>query len=511
MFRFHLAIILASFGLTPIVSSQEPSADNTSAKSPASSAAPHLEQLPLLPELHAVHQFSSRNKKGENGDSKWCLYQDEYGDSVIFDVEGPGCVRSMWSTDIREDALFKFYFDGEKEPRYQIPMLAFYRGQHPHFPGPLVSLERRGRWGERPFAGNSFVPVPFAKGLKIAVSGDLRFFHILFTRYAHGTAVHTFTGKEDHNVLLQAFANRGDAPVPLGGVTRHTQEIKELVPGQWVSLFDLSQSGRIQEFVIEGEASDRFMQDVTVRMTWDDLYPSNYLACYWPNPNFNSPFANCVGDVQEEGGGEFNDSYTVPSCYSRFHLEAPIPFFNSLDARIQHGGLSTIHSQYGSLGFVYLRTRPSLVLTDFIDVGNPGSEELHGYEAKESQLYGPIDSHPEGSLFRSDVREKGRIHGSGAISFVAAVDPNNRGVRLRRRLDQGIARQTAKVFIDDEFVGIWYDPNQNEFLRWCDSDFDIHPKFTRNKDRLQLKLEICTEDGRGQFTDFRYEVFSYVD
>lgn len=63
-----------------------------------------LDDLPLLPGLHAIHQFSSHNKKGDNGDSRWNLYEDKHGHAVIFDVEGPGCIRSMWGTDIREGA-----------------------------------------------------------------------------------------------------------------------------------------------------------------------------------------------------------------------------------------------------------------------------------------------------------------------------------------------------------------------------------------------------------------------
>jgi hypothetical protein len=91
-----------------------------------------------------------------------------------------------------------------------------------------------------------------------------------------------------------------------------------------------------------------------------------------------------------------------------------------------------------------------------------------------------------------------------------AVDPRNQGVRLRRRLDQGSPRQTAAVFIDGEAVGTWYHADHNEFLRWFDSDFDIHPRFTGGKDSLKVRLEVQREDGRGAFTDFRYWVYSFL-
>ena len=134
-----------------------------------------LNRLMYSPQQVSVHQFSSHNKKGLNGDENWPLYVDEHGDDVIFDAAGPGCVRSMWGTNFDPEAVMKFYFDGEEKPRYTIKYLDFYKGKHPLFPPPLVSYEKRGMWGERPFAGNSFVPIPFEKWLKISLQGKSRF------------------------------------------------------------------------------------------------------------------------------------------------------------------------------------------------------------------------------------------------------------------------------------------------------------------------------------------------
>lgn len=622
--------------------------------SPAGFELPTLGSLPRLPGLHSVHQFSSHNKQGLNGDAKWRLYDDEHGDAVIFDVEGPGCVRSIWSTAIHEDAVLKFTFDGEKAPRLEIPMLEFFQGNHPLFPAPLNSYEKRGRWGEKPYAGNSFVPIPFARGLKIAVSGPLNFYHILFQRYPHGTEVTTFTGMEDRSYLLDAFLSPDHAAGAPALMETRTSTAETIDPGGTLTLLDLKQRGCIRRLTLEGEASDSFLREAMITTQWDGhsrcdvnapigyffgsavhaaevrslpvrvervkehrvrltfrfpmpfwrsavirlvnraaraLGPVSaefqidsevppeasagylttsfrrgvtpygrdwlfferpgtgwflgvvqsmqgehycegdehfyldgaispqihgtgsedyFLGCFWPNRPFSSPFANCVGDIQEEGGGTFEGAYTVPSCYSRFHLDAPIPFFSRIDAKIQHGGLNTIASNYGSLAFAYLRARPSLALSDFLDVGSPTSEAAHGYRATSSELYGPITASPEGDDLDVAIVDTGRTHSGGAITFTVAVDPRNRGVRLRRRLDQGSPRQTAAVFIDGAHVGSWYHPDHNEHLRWFDSDFDIHPRFTVGKDKLRVRLEVRTGDGRGFYTDFRYEVFSHL-
>jgi hypothetical protein len=234
-----------------------------------------------------------------------------------------------------------------------------------------------------------------------------------------------------------------------------------------------------------------------------------YLGCFWPNFAYSSPFACCVGDAEIQGGGYFFGAYRVPSCYCRYHLEAPIPFFTSIDARIQHGGLSHIRSNYRSLAYCYLRKRPALRQTDFVDVGNPASEAAHAYRATHSELTGLETACPEGEHFETRLDERGRRHAGGEITLSVAIDPENAGVRLRRRLDQASPRQTADVYVDGEYAGRWYHGYHNEDLRWYDSDFDIHGERTRGKESLTLRLVVDAQDGRGSFTDFSYWVYCF--
>lgn len=236
-----------------------------------------------------------------------------------------------------------------------------------------------------------------------------------------------------------------------------------------------------------------------------------YLACYWPNRRFDLPFAGCVGDVFLEGGGHLEGAYRRTACYYRFHLEAPIPFYSGIAARIQHGGASDIVSTYGSLGFGYLRRRPALTTTDLVDVANPASERMHGYVATGATWTGELDGRYEGQDLRTVVRDSGRSHGSGEIRFSACIRPANEGVRLRRRLDQASPRQRADVYVDGEFAGTWYHPDVNPHLRWYDSDIALHPRHTRGKERIEVALVVSGGDGHGAFTDFRYEVMTLED
>jgi len=615
-----------------------------------------LNRLIYAPQLVSIHQFSSHNKKGLNGDENWPLYLDEFGDDVIFDAAGPGCIRSMWGTNFDPSAVLKFYFDGEESPRYTLKYIDFYQGKHPLFPPPLVSYEKRGMWGERPYAGNSFVPIAFEKWLKISVQGESRFFHIIHEKYPYKTPIKTFTGKENQDDLIHSFQHLGESALSDEGM-RLFESLTEITePGQSLSLLKLEgTSGIIRKIVIEADGSPEFFQDTLLRMRWDghthwdvhsrtgiffgsaveademrslplrvelvengrvrlscyfpmpfweqaevewinrsqhrlaplharvfvDKNPISpqeglyfttlycegettysrdwllfegqgtgwyvgtvqsmqkahycegdehfyvdgalspqingtgsedyYLACFWPNVDFDTPFGCVVGDITQKGGGDMVGAYYVPSCYSRFHLEAPIPFYSSINARIQHGGLSHILSNYKSLSICYIRHKPLLEKTDFLNVGNPASEKAHAYQATQSSSAIKLDAHPEGEYFKITQTGTGRHHSGGHISFRIAVDPNNNGVRLRRRIDQANLGQQAQVFINGQYAGTWYHGYHNPHLRWYDSDFDIHPDFTRGKTELQIKLMLIKDKNSGAFTDFSYTVFCFMD
>jgi hypothetical protein len=615
-----------------------------------------LDKLIRIPPQVAVLEVSSHNRKGLNGDENWPLYRDEHGDDVIFDAAGPGCIRSMWGTALDPAAEILFYFDGDIEPRLRANLIDFYSGRQPLFPAPLVSYEKRGMWGDAPYAGNCFVPIPFARSLKIGIRGKSHFFHIIYEKYPYPAEAATFTGGEDRRAVLDAFERLGERPFEYPGMEPVVVETGPIESGQSVSLLKLeTASGVVRGLEIESDGGEDVFERAWLRMRWDGhlrwdvqaptgvffgsavrandvrslplrverldggrvrlscwfpmafwdnaeiewenatgrqvgplkarvlvgpnpvtqaegtyfttLYAAGqtvygrdwvlfeglgtgwlagvvqsmrtahycegdehfvidgavspqfngtgtedyYLACFWPNTDFDAPFGSVAGNIQEEGGGDMAGAYVVPSSYSRFHLEAPPAFFASLDARIQHGGLSNVLSDYRSLAFCYLRKSVRLRRTDVIDVGNAASESMHGYRASEAGPVLQLAAFPEGQDFEVLTGASGRRHERGEIRFGIAVDRANRGVRLRRRIDQKSPRQKALVYVDGRYAGCWYDGFVNEELRWGDSDFEISPAYTSGKSRLNVRLEVVRGGGEGAFTDFGYEAFSYLD
>ena len=629
------------------------------------SVAPLFEKLLRVPEHVQVLQSSSHNKTGHNWDEYWPQYVDANGEEVLLDVTGPGCVKSMWGTNFDPNGVIKFYFDGEATARYETKIVDFYKGGLAAFPTPLVSYERRGKYGDRPFAGNAFVPIPFEKSLKITVQGVAHFYHILYEKYPLGESVESFTGHEDRSALRAAFAH--DVDIAESNKLERTEFAMEdgFLPRATAVLYSAQDtSGIVRKLVIEGDGSEDFFQRTHLQMKWDaaprfqvlapigmffgtavrandmrslpldvekledgrvrlpcrfpmafwesaeitivnrsqhrlapvraeilvgpnpiprgegtyftTMYHDGetvyghdwllfegtgsgwyagtvqsmlyqhycegdehfyldgaispqingtgsedyYLACFWPNLDFDMPFGCVAGDAAIEGGGYLMGFYKVPSSYSRYHLEAPIPFYSGISAKIQHGGLSNILSQYRSIAFVYLSRRVRLVQTDFLNVGNLQSEKAHGYAFTGNAPAEKLAASPEGDFFETTVTEDGRYHEGGTISFTVAIDPQNQGVRLRRRLDQEVPCQGAKVFVDGAYAGTWYWGYRNEHLRWYDQDLDLPPDLTRGKSSLEIRLECLPlpniqipessaklNHPNAVFTDFSYTVF----
>ena len=97
-----------------------------------------IASLPLLDRGISVHYEGSIDKRGKNSDWDWSLYQDQRGEWVIFDVDGPGCIYNLVQHRYMSssDPLFRFYFDGEETPRFSLHLSEF--GEKEPFIKPLA-------------------------------------------------------------------------------------------------------------------------------------------------------------------------------------------------------------------------------------------------------------------------------------------------------------------------------------------------------------------------------------
>jgi hypothetical protein len=197
---------------------------------------------------------------------------------------------------------------------------------------------------------------------------------------------------------------------------------------------------------------------------------------YWGGRVMTLPFVGKpVGKPPKEAT---NDLEKLHSAY-RFLLADLLPFGRNARVTLEHGGDNTSNEHYETVAYWYGLDSACLALTDGLDVGNKTDEDRHGYRAEgASEPYtlqsrfewGPdtlpvtgVKGAPMMEVF-PPVSDDGR-RTVKPVEMTLAVDKNNVGVMLRRRLDLAYPDQKARVLIQDEGqwkpAGTWYTAGGN--------------------------------------------------
>jgi hypothetical protein len=173
-----------------------------------------------------------------------------------------------------------------------------------------------------------------------------------------------------------------------------------------------------------------------------------------------------------------------------FNREIAINYEHSLCAHIRQG------QKTDCIVWYYLRdpAQCNLSLTDELDVGDVASEKAHQYAVTQPTWSGETASAyqacEQGTPY--PVTDRGRAF-VGASTFTVNINPNNEGVKLRRRLNRNLANvQEAKVSVDGREIGDtpWYfcdlpAPPQAAF---ADTDFEIPAACTQGKSRISITV-----------------------
>ncbi len=158
-----------------------------------------LNRLPLLRTGTTTELFSSYDRTGGNNDGfsgEYSKLRLEDGNSVLAEMEGPGCIQRIWFTHsdgnfgllARKGEHVKIYLDGKTEPALDIPLEEVFSGKHEAFPNPLV--------GEGLGGFYCYVPIPYQDGCKVVVEGDnVRFYQITYQNFPKDQKVVSFTAK----------------------------------------------------------------------------------------------------------------------------------------------------------------------------------------------------------------------------------------------------------------------------------------------------------------------------
>jgi len=156
-----------------------------------------LELLPRLNRGETCKMFSSYDRTGGNDDGfsgKYSKLRVEDGNSVLAEMEGPGCIQRMHFAHSEygkpgllnlKNEHIRVYLDGEGKPALDVPLEDIFYGKHEGFPRPLADVALGGFY--------CYVPIPYKKSCKVVVDGTgVRFYQIVYRTFPTDKGIVTF-------------------------------------------------------------------------------------------------------------------------------------------------------------------------------------------------------------------------------------------------------------------------------------------------------------------------------
>lgn len=191
----------------------------------------------------------------------------------------------------------------------------------------------------------------------------------------------------------------------------------------------------------------------------------------------------------------------------RFFMQDTIPFRKHIRVGIEHGSGDTVSENVWTLVYYYYQPAVHVVLTDQLDVDKTASETAHAYSINTGTWSGVRTYSFDGDFDNVNITDDGRAQ-KGFSQFTMSLNPTNAGAILRRRFDQGVANQTADVFVNGAFVGVWYQAGVEFFHNWRDGDFMIPASFTSGKSSAQIKVQFLSSSN--DWNEFTYWIYSVL-
>jgi hypothetical protein len=302
---------------------------------------------------------------------------------IIFDVEGPGCINHIWTTQLCSNAKFwprhvtiRMWWDDEDEPSVECPLGDFFgvgHGERVNFISePLQMSPEDGK------GFNSWWPMPFRKRARIEIENDnptslipdathllkkkpglmfyyyidyeiyeswpeedgeeepIGYFHAQFHRVDYKTdmLVDPDSGKKYNLLEWQALAGKNTRQN--GGYDRNHVILKARGKGHYVgcninidnSPFPLKR--RLYNWPGEGDDMIFIDDDIGGEPTLYGTGTEDYVnTAFCPQQKYSAPYHGVI-----KGGG-FNWAGKI--TYYRYHIQDPISFEKAIDVTIEHG------------------------------------------------------------------------------------------------------------------------------------------------------------------------------
>jgi len=224
------------------------------------------------PDSARIVRFSSADPSGGNSDGfqargalEAALRRDA-GGWVLAEAEGPGRLVRLWMTQLDKVERLRFYFDHEPAPRIDLTPAELFDGRVFPFLGSLVGNERRSSGG---FI--SYVPLPFARHLKVIAIGAVRFYQIDLRLEAEGTPVESYDPERwagESAIYESVLASLDAWDQEPAGLRRHTAH--RLAAGERRVVRTLSGAGLIHalRFRLDPELAPESLE-LWLQIRWD--------------------------------------------------------------------------------------------------------------------------------------------------------------------------------------------------------------------------------------------------
>ncbi|WP_293341596.1 glycoside hydrolase family 172 protein [Mycobacterium sp.] len=232
------------------------------------------------------------------------------------------------------------------------------------------------------------------------------------------------------------------------------------------------------------EGAERVYTDGSPSPQWygtgtEDFYEGGW---YFKNGKHFSDPLNGQPDQRTATGGCADYCVAV----YRLMLADAMDYHSAVRFGIEHGKRNMVLPDYSSTAFLYTQPNDTIASGDDVNPTDPASRILHGYndaaatdQLLVSEYEGNDDTHPVVGSVRSTP---------AAISFHVAIDPNTRGVLIRRTSDQVNGYQSADVAVDGIPAGNWLQSRSNGVHRWLDDTFLLPESVTAGKAQITITL-----------------------
>ncbi len=278
--------------------------------------------------------------------------------------------------------------------------------------------------------------------------------------------------------------------------------------GRWVGLFaELGSVGTPQRQYLEGDERlflDRSPHPALYGTGTEDFFSGGF---YFDQGPFQ--LALHGSPYHLTGGGE-----DVTAAY-RLMLTDAVSFTHRIRAGLEGGPESDLALRVRTVAYYYQRPTPGLWPWDVLDLGDAASRARHSY-----MVDGTHELLPLTALFEGEPPQAATATGvyrpPGTAHFRLRVAEDAGRLRLRRRLDAGVAGQQAEVYAGGSLVGRFPPVDENPHRRWREFDLDL-PAAAVPPGGGELSVSVvAVPDPRAPqppstFTAFRYELWSDAD